>query len=308
MRDDTRQWADTDELLAGDLMPPCESEPREQTREWFLGAVEPPTAEPTDPDGVAQMRVELATNPLLELLRGALDHIGDGLRVTARGRPYVADVRRFRQTRTEGRDSYDADRFFGAPGLEGAADLLLKLEWVEVSDGMLRPVDTPALADPSAPDDAVVEAAREVFAEVLRTEQTPGPWGARPADAQVLHDALLIASGPEGLRLPWVPYNGQFLHCDHVVHFLVELLTYPNIRHLPLDRRTGHPQEAALVRLQSLRDTMDRLMRWGVISKSGPAYYEDDIDEALYRAPLVIRGAVAQLRDFEPPHHSGDTL
>lgn len=305
MREDTRQWTETGELLAGDLIPPVEDEPPEQTREWFLGTVEPPTAEPTDPDGVAQMRVELATNPLLELLRGALDHIGDGLRVTARGRPYAADMRRFQRARTDGRDTYGGDRCFGAPGLDAAVDRLLQLGWVEVADRMLRPVGTPALSDPSAPNADVVQAAREVFAAALRAAQEPDPWGARPADAQVLHDALLIASGPEGLRLPWVPYNGQFLHCDHVVHFLVDLLTFPNIRQLPLDRRTGHPQEAALVRLQSLRDTMDHLARRGLISTSGPAYDEDDIGDAHYRAPLIIRGVIAQLR--EPESFTGAT-
>lgn len=136
------------------------------------------------------------------------------------------------------------------------------------------------------------------------------------ARADDVLQALLIASGPGGLIAPRHPHDGVLIHCSEVEVFLVELVRHPFIQDVPTGRGRGHVDGREVERLAATFRRIDILVRAGVVTTNeqdddfcGDDDYGDDENRpTIYRAPALLRGAVASLRgarDTGNPGHEG---
>lgn len=282
---------------------------RRRERPWFLGEAQAPAEEPSDDHGQAAMRAELVTNPLIRVLAGLLEFIGDGRRVTKQGRLYAVDRREFvAQIGPARRWEYGTDAYHA----DSAWTLLLTNGWLALAEGQVRPADHPPFPGGFDADaEHYLDACRLVFASVLETDDVGHwTWGMRFGDDDVL-EALLIASSPAGLILPDHPADGTIVHCDEMVRLLVELVRHPWIRDVPIERSTGHIEPAALRQLAWCGEALCSLSRRGVLvvetDRYEPSEDEDYRGEYIdppgqrdrsmrFRAPILMRGAVELLR------------
>lgn len=245
------------------------------------------------------MMAELEQNALLTEMRELLDFIGDGRRLTAAGTLYVVEKKEFHRSSSRAGAGGARNDWYEHRWLDERLDLLCRIGWLEVEERVLRTASVPAIdALRSGEPDSVLDAARELFAAVLRRTLPREPRGLTLRTRSLDLDALLIATGPDGLTLPWAPYGGEFTHCAEVVAFLVRLLGHPHIHEVPIARYGGHPEAGALASLASLRDELSPLVSWGILtSEQDHPDYEWEIHDVLYRAPTLLRGAVARVRD-----------
>lgn len=260
-------------------------------RAWFLGEGPLPREEPTDPASLETMRREAAELPLLAELRRALDLIGDGLPVKRNGDLYVRDMREFARRQDAPSCGYGPP---SPPSLGELVDLLAVLGWVEIEDRRLRRAEgTPAEdgLDPAA--EGHLDAVRAVVREGVRRAQRRPWWLMEPTEEHALRDALLIATTEEGLLLPWAPRVIVFHHCRDHSRFLVELLGHPRIRDIPLDEETGHVPRTVLAELAACLERLDGLVDWGLITHGELPEHLRDSGSSCYRAPLLMRGALA---------------
>lgn len=281
--------------------------PEWEARPWFLGDAPAPATEPREDRVQREMRAELFGHPLIRVLAGLLEFIGDGRRVTKQGRLFAADRKEF-----AGQFGLARSWGYGAEGhgVETAWTLLLTNGWLALADGQVRPAEEPPYPGGfDAGAEHYLEACRLAFASVLETDDVgPYGWGARYADEEIL-EALLIASSPAGLTLPDHPVDGAIVHCQDMVRFLVGLVQHPWIRDVPIERSTGHIEHAALRGLAGCGQALRTLRRRGVVVVEVEADpYELEYEEYLdpcerpdrtttFRAPVVMRGAVELVRE-----------
>ncbi|QCR52256.1 hypothetical protein C1N80_00770 [Brachybacterium sp. SGAir0954] len=286
---------------------PAADAPRPAPRPWFLGDVPVPEAvDPDDPEGRALLRSQLPAFDWPGHLQDLLDFVGEGRRVTRTGTFYVADVRAYRRGgRCPARRRDRWSTWDPAPGLDERARMLRGLGWVEIVDHVLQPTalcpDREALRD--AAGTAMLQAMRDGLAAILaqRLQRQGHDLWLRAEDSprEPLTEALLLATRPEGLLLPWAPMDGDLDHCRQVCEYLAGLLQHPAIRSVPLDPYTGHPHPAALRELAHLGAVLEDLVRWGVLSaEGGDPELERSVRAGIatrYRAPLVLRAAIAEV-------------
>lgn len=125
-------------------------------------------------------------------------------------------------------------------------------------------------------------------------------------------DALLVASGPDGLVLPDHPRDGALIHCFESVDFLVGLLRHPYVRHVPIGRASGHVEDSAIHQLAQTAEHLSRLVGCGVLTCGSDEvadahdeyWYLDDAPGRrpvrTYRAPTLMRGVIALARQETP--------
>ena len=277
-------------------------------RAWFLGEAPAPEAEPVDAEGRARMAVEVRASPMLRWLREILTFVGEGRKVTHAGTFYVTEVKQFlRETRpaaARSRDRWGTEQT--GPSLDERLRLLRMLGWLETVERTVRPTAAcPAPAELHAADgEALADVVRTLLAAIVERSRRHGGGVPRfaPAvapDPRALLDALLVTTRHEGLLLPWSPQDGHIDHCWQACDYVVGLLGHPHIRRVPLDPVSGHPDPRELAGLAAIDATLGDLVRWGVLEAEK---VRDDSGEPLrslttrYRGPLVLRGAVAEVR------------
>lgn len=281
---------------------PVEDAPPRPTRAWFVGEGPVPTEEPADAEGLALMRVQADELLLVEGLRAAVDLIGEALRLTTAGKPFVADMKKYADP--SGQPSYSYSRYYSPLSFERMLTLLTKLGWVRTEGRMLLPVPgSPADGGLAPESEGFLDAVRAALVEVIRPSWPRAQWDVDEEDpAPALPDVLLLATTEGGVELPALP--GCLSHCWENTEFLVGLIAHPRITDVPLDR-TGHVSQTALAALESCESTMRALVSHGVLSENSHdsyehyARYEDYARQRpapRFTAPLLLRGAVAELR------------
>ncbi|GAA1316154.1 MAG: hypothetical protein ACTIMA_03120 [Brachybacterium tyrofermentans] len=296
------------------------ADPGTRSAPWYLGDACVPADEPTDRAGRAAMRAEFSHLPFTRTVRHLLDAIGDGMRLTRQGKLYAVDRRRVEERCAEEPTGRRWGPYGGGTGVELAWDVLTRLGWLLREEGRVRPSGKVLVGDER--DDATEEAlddARQLLAAVLDTVDVGGAtswWGSSPPDDGF--DALLVASGTDGLTLPVIPPDDRLIHCSETVDFLAALIRQPHIHHVPIDRATGHVAEGKLRELGHVSRAMSALDSKGLLvapSHSGrapdedyrdrwddgnygnPGDYRDHRSLMTFRAPVMMRGAVAVLRE-----------
>ncbi|ATG50148.1 hypothetical protein CFK38_00400 [Brachybacterium vulturis] len=284
--------------------------PPDRPRPWFLGDAPAPREEPSDEAGRIAMAAEAAQLPFLRVAQHLLEFVGDGCRTTKLGTLYAVDRRRVEESCRDGSDGWAWHPCGTDSRVQQAWDLLTRHGWLVREDAGVRPTGTPLVGTGSdaraedGPDEDGLDGARRLLVAVLES--------ARPAFREFstmeraeddIWDALLVASGPDGLVLPDHPCDGRLLHCVESVDFLVGLVRHPYVRDVPLDRSSGHVADSALRGLALTARTLEQLITCGVVTDGGDEeehWYEADAPGRrpvrTYRAPALMRGAVARVR------------
>lgn len=299
--------------------PPAElpddyEDPPARTVPWYLGDAPMPADEPTDQTGRAAMAAELTQLPLLTSVRHLLDVIGDGLRVTKQGKLFAADRRQVEKLCADGTTVGVWNAYGWSSHVERAWDILTRHGMLLREEGQVRPTGSAVLPEAgNAPSEEGLDGARQLIAAALDTVgigDTHSWWPGSFSDGEL--DAVLVASGPDGLTLPVLPSDDRLIHCSETVNFLVAVIRHPHIHDVPIDRATGHLAEQELARLGRVSRTMDHLssqgllivsrrdeqMRYGDYGDYGDYEGGRDRDRVeTYRAPVIIRGAIAMLRE-----------
>lgn len=287
------------------------STPQGRPRPWFLGSAPTPTQEPTDRASRTMMMAELAQLPLFRTVRQLVDFIGDGLRITKQGELFAVDRRKLERQYSDSSSEYAWGTYGITSRTHLAWTVLTRHGWLVREEGWVRPTGR-ALAAPGR-DDATerdLDGARSLLAAAL-DEAAAGDWySVLPGGfGEDVLDALLVASGSEGLTLPNHPVDGVLLHCCESVRFLVELLRHPHIHDVPLDRRTGHVADGAVLRIARVSHSIDLLISSGlVIIERGDGVEDEEYERydeyehgenrvTIYRTPTVMRGAIALVRE-----------
>lgn len=295
-------WDEDVEELGRDRR--IDAAPPRPVRAWFVGEGPVPTEEPADPGGLALMRDEADGLLLVEGLRAALALIGDGLRLTTAGKPFVADMKKY--VDPSGRPSFCSSRYYSQLSFERLLTLLRDLGWVRTEERTLLPVPgSPADGGLAPESEGFLDAVRAALVEVIRPHWPRALWKDDEDPAPALPDVLCLATADGGVELPVLP--GCMSHCWENTEFLVSLIAHPRITDVPLDR-TGHVRQSALAALETCESTMHELVSLGILSVTTARsdvqdedYYEYE-DYARQRpaprftAPLLLRGAVAELR------------
>lgn len=297
----------------------------QERRAWFLGGAPAPAAEPAGQAGRAAMAAELDGLPFLLWVRALLGFVGEGCRLTKQGRMFATDRRQIEALCSDGAESFrrapygTSSRFDLAWATLLADGLLVREEgWVRPSGAPL-PVTTEELCS-----EAGLEQLRTLLAAALESVGAARTvfWTPLEVTADVL-DAVLVASGSEGLMLPEELSADGVVHCAESQHVLLELLRHPHIREVPRDPHSGHVARAAVERLARTADTLDHLVDCGLLRREdievevrrtdehcggadrsdGPGAIDDYYDlgeprtsrKQIIRAPQLLRGAVAQV-------------
>lgn len=294
------------EDLAGDPT----AEPA-RPRPWFLGDAPAPEEEPADEAGRLAMAAEAAQLPFLRVVHHLLEFVGDGCRTTKLGALYAVDRRRIEESCRDHSDGWSWHPYGTDSRVQQAWDVLTQQGWLDREDGWVRPTGKPLF---SVGGDALteegVDSARRLLAAVLEdacSEYRYFPATERSEDD--IWDALLVASGPDGLVLPDHPRDGTLLHCFESVDFLVGLVRHPFVRDVPLDRSTGHVADSAIRQLALTARTLGQLITCGVVTDwnddgvepRDEYWYEDDASgrspARTYRTPALMRGAITLVRE-----------
>lgn len=284
--------------------------PPARAKAWFLGEAPAPADEPSDEAGRSAMAAEAAQLPLLQVTHHLLEFVGDGCRATKTGALFAIDRRRIGKRWNEESGGRSWLRHHTEWQVADAWVVLTDHGWLTVEDGWARPTGKPLVSVGSeAATDEELEGTRQLLAAVLESASVDSlrhPFEEEPAED--LWDALLVASGPEGLVLPDLPRDSRLLHCAESVSFLVGLVGHPYVREVPLDHASGHIADSALHRLARTSQALAQLSGWGVLTDGGKDleaweeyWYEDDAPGSTsaqtYRAPVLMRGAVALVRE-----------
>ncbi|MFC7375435.1 hypothetical protein ACFQRD_09200 [Brachybacterium sp. GCM10030268] len=285
-------------------------EPRVRQVPWFLGDAPTSTTESADAARPAAMAVGLDQLPFFRTMRHLVDFIGEGRRLTKRGDLFAVDRRQVERS------------IFGDAPIDTwwrhRGDSLTQFVWsVLIRHGVLLRADGSVRVSEghrassmagTVPGLDVDEAESMIEIGLEHADVGTGLWfgGTGGVLSEDSLDALLVASGPDGLVLPDHPGDAELIHCSETVHFLVGLLRHPHIRDVPIDRRTGHVVAAELWRLVRVSLSMDNLVSRGLVLGGG---CDDEAERDLgrtYRAPVEVRGAVARMRERRAATDLGD--
>ena len=281
---------------------------------WFLGEAPVPVIEPKGVGERADMLAELERLPFLMTVRHLLDFVGERRRLTKQGELFAVDRRELERLLCREEPHWSVRRYDSGQTRDLAWKTLLDSGVLITGDGQVRPAPS-RLEDPWDPGDPEqslmgVQSLVEVALETALTSRAFTAWNVTP-EAHLM-DALLIASGPDGLLLPTLPRDGHLVHCDEVVDFMSQLVRHPWIHEVPLDRITGHPSSAGLHdllltvhQLQWLDGCglLTSLHRTGEWEEDGGAVLEYDYSQrhppgaatVLYRVPVAMRSAIARV-------------
>lgn len=307
--------ADATEFFEIDV-PPRQSRPLH----WCLADAPAPMSEPTDEEGRAEMLAELDRLPFLQAIGHVVAFVGEGRRLTKQGELFAVDRRQLESRLLEVDDHRTGEWYGNSQILHVAWNVLLSSGLLVKREGHVEPAMGHAGDEESAEGaENALRRARSLLAAALESSATSAEFAYWDdgLDEDGL-DALLVASGPEGLLLPRIPPDGELIHCGEVVQFMLQLLRHPYIREVPIDRRTGHPLARGLGALERLSRTMGRLRDSGLLlldqerpdregtlegADHGWAEYGQYPEDSYltpmvhYRAPVAMRGAIAMVRD-----------
>lgn len=290
------------------------ADPGPRSAPWYLGDARVPADEPTDRAGRAAMVAEFSQLPFTRTVRHLLDAIGEGMRLTKQGKLYAVDRRQVEERCAEEPAGRRWGAYGGSPGVELAWDILTRHGWLLREEGRVRPSGKVLVSDElDGMTEEALDDARHLLAAVLDTVDVGGAaswWGSSPHDDGF--DPLLVASGTDGLTLPVIPPDDRLIHCSETVDFLAALIRLPHIHHVPIDRATGHVVEGELRELGHVSRAMGDMDSKGLLvapSRSGRAPdedygnygdygdYRDRRSLMTFRAPVMMRGAIAVLRE-----------
>lgn len=303
--------------LFGDEPPGGSVAPAARPRAWFLGDAPAPEEEPEDEAGRAAMAADAAQLPFLQVVRHLLEFIGDGCRTTKLGALYVVDRRRIEELCADSSDGWSWRPHGTDQRVQHAWLVLLRHGWLAREDGWVWPTGKPLLGvGPDALTAQGLEGTRRLLAAALGSDSPEGRSVPGTEMTDDVLDALLVAAGPDGLTLPDPPRDGRLIHCFESVDFLVGLIHHPHVRDVPLDRGSGHIADSALHRLALTVGAMEHLDRGGLVTVQGEEGVDDpgedwhqdwyamgtsDRESArIYRAPVLMRGAIALVRESRP--------
>ena len=286
---------------------------------WFLGEAPVPGREPQDAEERAGMLAEFEQLPFLLTVRHLLDFVGEGRRITKQGELFAVDRRELEELLDEVDTRWSWHLHGSGQILHLAWRTLLSRRVLFREEGQVRPVlkRLEDQWDSSDPEQQLkgMQSQVETALEAALTSHEFTPWSVGFDDH--LMDALLIASGPDGLLLPTLPPDGDLVHCREVVQFMSQMLRHPWIRQVPLDHVTGHPSEHGLRALSHTLYVMGRLNDCGLLTSApersdpdsawegdgqvvldyGPSVRDRRYSPmALYRAPVAMRGVIARVR------------
>lgn len=274
-------------------------------RPWFFGDAPVPHDEPEDDAGRATMSFQLAHLPFVQAVHLLHDFIGDGRRVTQQKTLYVAERKELADLEQAAPDERSWGLHTTSQAMNLAWSVMTEHGWLEFEDRSVRRTSKPLFpADAGALSEPDLGLARSLLADTLTATGRVSKhlWGDRDREDPLL-EALLIASSPEGLMLPDHPHDGMVLHCGEMVRFLSALIRHPHIWDVPIDPRTEHVDNAQLAALAELSWDLQHLVDRGLIHRERPDHEDqhregrlDPDPPAVYRAPLIMRGVVRELR------------
>jgi hypothetical protein len=288
-----------------------------------------------DAEARERMRKEIGRLGLVRDCRDTLGFIGsEGRRLTRQDRPYVADMKAYARSTAQPEDGTDPR--WGRPeqrlqrGVDEAWPVLVSLGWIVVEDGRVRwsaDIEDSGLVgswgEPGARPrlgDRALERWLDILTDMLEArvgdESFGYPYGRgrrRSASEQDdVFEALLIASGDEGLRLPWVPEDGRVVHCSEVQSFYRSVIAIPGIEYVPDPGLGNHPGPDQLGGVVDLARTLGDLGEFGVRRTPGhdgfgyTSWRERETEPDWFHAPFYLRKVVARIRARRPPRGPED--
>lgn len=290
------------------------SAPPARPMPWFLGDAPAPTEEPTDEVGRREMAAAAAQLPFLRVVRHLLDFVGDGCRLTKQGALFAVDRRRIEELCRDPADGWSWRPYGADSRVQEAWNLLIRQGWLTREDGEVRPTSSPLFSSEGTTlTEEGIHAARRLLAAVLEDACPMDRYFVTTDGAERdIWDALLVASGPDGLVLPDHPRDGALIHCFESVDFLVGLLRHPYVRDVPIDRASGHVEDSAIRQLAQTAEALCRLVGCGVVTHGDEEesvardeyWYADDPPSGrpvrAFRTPALMRGAIALMREGAP--------
>lgn len=296
-------WTDPYPFSADDpVVPP------DRRRAWFLGSAPMPTKEP-DADR-EERAAQLGHLPFLRWVHHVLDFIGDECRLTKQGALFAVDRKQLEKLCTAPSRGFAWFTYGTSPRVQLAWTVLTRHGWLARGDGWVRPTGKPLpAAEGAACTEEDLDGARRLLVAALEGIGTPNRYypSTDVTDDAVL-DALLVASGPEGLVLPDHLEDGALDRCTESALLLAELSRYPHIHEVPRDPRSGHVTVGAVRQLAEVSRAFEHLVDCGLVRVDGREDLEgtgDDLfrDELpgegrprVYRTPGLMRGVVEQVR------------
>jgi hypothetical protein len=298
-------------------------------RPWYLGTTPVPDGDLHDPAAIERMRKEVGRLGLVRDCRDTLGFIGpEGRRLTRQGRPYVADMKAYARSTTEPEDDFDPR--WGLPeeklmrGVDGAWPVLVSQGWIVVEDGRVRwsaEIEDSGLVgswgEPgvrSRLGDQALEGWLDILTDRLEARVDSASFGysyglgheGSASEQDAVLEALLIASGDGGLRLPWVPEDGRVVHCFEVQSFYRSVIAIPGIEYVPDPGLGEHPGPDQLGGVVDLGRTLGDLEDLGVWRTPGHGRFgyrswrERETEPDRFHAPFYLREVVARIRARRP--------